>query len=475
MELPSRLPGLKMPGELSGLTPRGEESNKRRRRGDPDGMPTTPGFFPTNPDKLNRANAILDDTPYDIPVIMNNGKKTCLVSIVTHLHGQIPIRICKTRQGRVSDANIIVKSIPHGKLSTRLMAPAGLTHLEHHEGNDECPDYNSSLRIIYISRMRMFSNLQCLPEVHFSETENVKFLPNSYYNADKSGYSEKGFADLKNFPEFEEYIHNPHYCQYFSEKNEYVEKVFTSKPLKTDEAESGLFGIYIDVAIIEQKDETTSKVTVKTFILSNKSEDFSLTSRGYIEELLVGGDPKIKRELEEFIEIGICKLSTIIEAVSFYTREKGDTQIYLTDLACSVYTTFNDSPRNYTKFEKPSLDLIALDEINKERTDKLFDDKNIPPDYPEDYLNEDGDGYDAGCGVLYIDEIESAKISKSEAEKREYDKIFEILRSKMPELRSRVAFGMPIFNKKRRTKRRLTRRRMTRRRTKRRTKRRGKK
>ena len=195
---------------------------------------------------------------------------------------------------------------------------------------------------------------------------------------------------------------------------------------------SQLFGIYIDIAIIEPKveDATKNTVTIKTFILSNKSEELSLASYGYIEELLNEsnldhrGDYIIKQELEEFIEKGRSKLSTIFEAVSSYTRGKGNTNIFFTDLACSEYKTFIDTPINLIHIEPSTIDLIELDEINKERTSKLFADKNIPQDYPEDYLNEDGNAFDNGCGILYFDEIESAKLSKSQAEKREYNKIF---------------------------------------------------
>ena len=452
LESPSRLPGLKMPGQ-----------------GYPDEMHSTPTFFPTNPEKLKRKHAILD-AKYDIPATMEGQEPICLVSIVTNLHGAVPVVICK-KKSRVKDASFIVKHVPNGnKLSTRVVAPVGRLHTEYYEGAEECPKYHSTLRIIYVSRMRMFSNLQHLPELHFLETEKDKFFLRDNYNEDRSGYSEKGLAYLRDDVEFKETLENPHYGKYFSEKDEYLEKVLTSKPklVESDLRNSELFGVYIDIAII-RPDATKSKVTVKTFILSNKSEEFSLESIGYINKLLVGGDPRIKEELEEFIESGVCKLSTIIEAISSYAHNKGvsagNTKIFLTDLACSEYKTFVDTPRNKINIERPTLDLIDLDEINKERTQKLFDDKNIPSDYPEDYLNEDGNGYDAGCGVLYFDEIESAKISKSEAEKREYDKIFEILRSKMPELRSRVASGLPIFNKKRRTKKQQrTRRRGTKRR-----------
>ena len=454
MESRSRLPRLKMPGQ-----------------GEIDGMPSTPTFFPANREKLKRENAILD-AKYDIPATMEGQEPICLVSIVTNLHGAVPVIICK-KKSRVKDASFIVKHVPNGnKLSTRVVAPVGRLHTEYYEGTEECPKYHSTLRIIYVSRMRMFSNLQHLPELHFLETEKDKFFLRDNYNEDRSEYSEKGLAYLRDDLEFKETLENPHYGKYFSEKDEYLEKVLTSKPklVESDLRNSELFGIYIDIAIIRPNidDETKSRVTVKTFILSNKSEDFSLESLGYINKLLVGGDPRIKQELEEFIESGVCKLSTVIEAISSYTHNKGvsagNTKIFLTDLACSEYKTFVDTPRNKINIEKQNMDLIDLDEINKERTSKLFHDKNIPSDYPEDYLNEDGNGYDAGCGVLYFDEIESAKISKSEAEKREYDKIFEILRSKMPELRSRVASGLPVFNKKRRTRKRGTKRRETKRR-----------
>lgn len=447
-----------MPGE--------EESHKKRRRGDP----STPTFFPTNPEKLNRKNVLLDFS-YDIDAITD--ERTCMVSIVSHLHGHIPVEI-NIQDSRVVDANIIVKTIPNGnRLSTRLMAPAGLEHLEHYEGDDEaCPIYHSSLRFIYVSRMRMFNNLQCLPQIHFSETEKEKFLSRDYYNADYTGFSEKGLADLEHYPDFKEYINNPHYCQYFSEKSEYVEKVFRSDPSDKDE---DLFGIYIDVAIIEPKidDPTKSTVTVKTFILSNKSEDFSLATRGYIAELLVGGHTRIKQELEEFIERGVCKLSTIIKAVSSYTQNKGvsagNTKMFFTDLACSVYKTFGHTPRNIRRIRAPSIDESTLDKINEERIASLFAKHGIPQESSDNYLNEDGTGYFNGLGDLYLDEINRAKFTKVQAEKKEYDKIFEILKSKMPELRSRVAFGMPIFNKKRRTKKqrrtgRRTKRRKTRRR-----------
>ena len=442
-------------------------------QGEIDEMPSTPTFFPTNPEKLKRKHAILDAT-YDIPTTMEGSEPICLVSIVTNLHGAVPVIICK-KKTRVKDASFIVKHVPNGnKLSTRVVAPLGRLHTEYYEGTEECPTYHSTLRLIYVSRMRMFSNLQHLPEIHFLETEKDKFFLRDNYNEDRSEYSEKGLAYLRDDLEFKETLENPHYGKYFSEKDEYLEKVLTSKPklLESDLRNSELFGIYIDVAII-RPDAEKSRVTVKTFILSNKSEDFSLKSIGYINKLLVGGDPKIKEDLKEFIESGVCKLSTVIEAISSYTHNKGvsagNTKIFLTDLACSEYKTFVDTPRNKINIEKPTLDLIDFDEINKERTRKLFEDNNIPSDYPDEYLNEDGTGYDAGCGVLYFDEIESAKISKSEAEKREYDKIFEILRSKMPELRSRVAAGLPsYFNKKRRTKRRTKRRETKRRQAKRR-------
>ena len=129
---------------------------------------STPLFFPTTVDKLKRENVLLDKE-YEIPA--TSSEKYCLVSIVVHLHGQIPIRICTTKS-KVTDANFIVKNVPNNnKVSTRLMAPAGLVHMENHEGDDECPDYNSSLRIIYVSRLRLFLNLKCFPQVHYNETK----------------------------------------------------------------------------------------------------------------------------------------------------------------------------------------------------------------------------------------------------------------------------------------------------------------
>jgi hypothetical protein len=431
---------LKLPGE-------GETYEK--------GNISTPLFFPTTLDKLKRANVLLD-TEYEIPA--TSSETYCLVSIVIHLHGQIPIRIC-TIKSKVNDANFIVKNVPNNnKISTRLMAPAGLTHIEHHEGDVECPDYNSSLRIIYVSRLRLFLNLQCFPQLHFDETKKEKFLPDYYYNEDKTEYSLEGLNDLEEEPEFDKYIRDPNYCQYFSKKNEYIEKVFShSSDIKIKD--EGLFGIYIDVAIITPNiEQPTSNVKVKSFILSNKSEKFKRDSYEYINELLTEGDVRIKQELEDFIDNGTCKLSTVIEAISSYTKHKqildGNTNIFFIDLTCSVYTTFSDTPRNIKQIMRPTVSSNELDEINKKRTRHLYSNKNIPQDYPEDFLNEDGTGYDNGCGTLYFDEIERGKLLKSEIAKREYNKIFEILMLKVNELRERgIASGL-LHRKKNRTRRR---------------------
>ena len=229
---------------------------------------------------------------------------------------------------------------------------------------------------------------------------------------------------------------------------------------------------------------------MKTFILSNKSEEFSLASNDYIEDLLVGGDPRIKQELEEFIEIGTCKLSTIIEAISSYTKNKGvpdgNTSFFLTDLSCSVYKTFDDTPRNLKSFY--SISPNDLDDYNREIRSKLFDDYNINESRLENYANEESTGYvgyvDDNERLLTFGEIQGKRLSKDQMKKQEYNKMIEILTSKLPDLRNRVAAGFIDLNKTRRhrtkrhrTKRRTTKRRtMQRRRTKRRTKkRRGKK
>jgi hypothetical protein len=455
------LPALKLPGK------------KRTREIEIDEEDTisTSRFFPTNPEKLQRRNIILD-AEYDIPNITDIPR--CSVSIVIHMHGQIPVVIKKT-ETKENDVDFIVKEVPNSNtISTRLMAPAGEVHIEHEEGDDECPEYNSSLRFIYVSRMRLFSNLQCLSQVHFNESQPVKFLPRRYYNEDFSGYSEEGLADFTQFPDFKKYIDNPNYCQYFPEKREYAEKVFSSSlPLRAPTDEQ-LFGIYIDIAIIKPKvdDPTKNTVTVKTFILSNTSEDFIQASLRYIEELLVeggnekmeevlveGGNPKIKQELKEFIKSGTCKLSTIINAISSYTQNKrvpdGNTSFFLTDLSCSVYKTFDDTPRKYKKIERVPVTSIEQDERNRERTSHLFDTHRIPENYKDDFINDECTGYDAGCGLLTFAEIESKTLSKEQIEREEYTKIFTILKSKLSELRGYIALGGSlIFNKRqRRTKR----------------------
>ena len=475
-----KLPGIRIDQE--------DQEEKEEKEVIPErGMISTPTFFPTNPEKLKRENAILDAV-YEIPA--RTRQPTCLVSIVSHVHGQIPVVIYKTKS-KVKDANFIVKTVPNGNtLSTRVVAPVGRLHTEY----DECPFYHSSLRVIYVSRMRLFSNIQHLPQVHLNETEKDKFFLRDNYNEDRSGYSEKGLAYLNDDLEFKETLEDPHYGKYFSKKDEYLEKVFTSTPnfLDPNLQNPELLGIYIDIAIIEPKinDETKSTVTVKTFILSNKSEEFSLASNDYIEDLLVGGDPRIKQELEEFIEIGTCKLSTIIEAISSYTKNKGvpdgNTSFFLTDLSCSVYKTFDDTPRNLKSFY--SISPNDLDDYNREIRSKLFDDYNINESRLENYANEESTGYvgyvDDNERLLTFGEIQGKRLSKDQMKKQEYNKMIEILTSKLPDLRNRVAAGFIDFNqtrrhrtKRHRTKRRTTKRRtMQRRRTKRRTKkRRGKK
>ena len=142
------------------------ESQKRERE-----MPSTPTFFPTNREKLHRRHAILDTT-YDIPLAVR--QPICLVSIVPHMHGEMPVVICRDN-GKVKDANVIVKTVPNNNpLSTRLMAPSGKNHMEAQSGSYDCPTYNSTLRIIYVSRIRMLSNVRCLPDLMVSETEKVK-------------------------------------------------------------------------------------------------------------------------------------------------------------------------------------------------------------------------------------------------------------------------------------------------------------
>ena len=441
------------------------------------GIPSTPEFF-LKKQKLKRVDLILD-TVYDIPAI--TPVPICLVSIILHMHGEIPVVICKVNK-IVTDANYIVKTVPNENLlSTRLMAPAGREHIEYHEGGDECPHYNSSLRVITLSRKRMFLNVRCLPGLMIHETKKERFLPSDYFtDATRTEYSAKGLDDLAADPEFAEYINNPFYCMYYSRKNQYVEKVCISKDNSTADEHS--FGFYIDVAIIRPKNETSSTVTVETFILSNKSTEFSEASYHYIEKLLGSEDSDIKQRLQYFIQNGVCNLSTVIEAVSYYTKnmkiKNGNTELFLTDLSCSVHRTFVDSPRERLQIEPPNLDAIEVDELNKEIVDKLYKEYRIPPDYPDHFMNEDGDGYDNGCGVLYLSKIQSIRLSKPELEKREYDKIFDFLRAKLPGLRTRVAVGGSLhFNKRRyRTKRRIkrlsrTKRRPRTRRSKRRTRR----
>jgi len=462
--------GLKLPGE-------------KRTRETP---PTTQEFFPTNAEKLQRQHLILDN---ENVVTVTTDQPTCLVSIVIHMHGQLPVVIKKTEtetKSEVTDVGFIVKEVPNDNtISTRLMAPAGKAHIEHNVGDDECPTYNSSLRFIYVSRMRLFLNLQCLSQVHFDETQPVKFLPRNYYNEDFSGYSEEGLASLIQFPDFQKHIDDPNYCQYFPEKREYAEKVFSSnRPIEAPPDEQ-LFGIYIDVAIIKPKvdDATKSTVTVKTFILSNTSPEFIDDSLRYIQELIEERDETIKEELEEFIEDGKCKLSTIINAISSYTKNKdvpdGNTKIFLTDLSCSVYKTFDDTPRKYKKIERVPVSDSHQADVNEEITSKLFDTHRIPVNYKDDFLNDACSGYDAGCGLLTFEDIQRKTLSKDQIERGEYNKIFTILKSKLSELRGDIALGGSlIFNKRqRRTRRRTTKRRTTKRRTTKRrtTKRRGKK
>jgi len=336
--------------------------------------------------------------------------------------------------------------------------------------------------------MRLFLNLQCLSQVHFDETQPVKFLPRNYYNEDFSGYSEEGLASLIQFPDFQKHIDDPNYCQYFPEKREYAEKVFSSNPRVTAPNDEQLFGIYIDVAIIKPKvgDATKSTVTVKTFILSNTSPEFIDDSLRYIQELIEERDETIKEELEEFIEDGKCKLSTIINAISSYTKNKdvpdGNTKFFLTDLSCSVYKTFDDTPRKYKKIERVPVSDSHQADVNEEITSKLFDTHRIPIFNKDNYFTENG--YDAGYGELTLADIQSKMLSKSEIEREEYNKIFTILKSKLIALRGVIALGgSRIFNKRQRrtrrgtTKRRTTKRRTTKRRTTKRrtTKRRGKK
>ena len=181
--------------------------------------------------------------------------------------------------------------------------------------------------------------------------------------------------------------------------------------------------------------------------------------------------------MHEFIESGVCKLSNVIDAVSSYTKakgiENGNTEIFLTDLSCSVYKTFNNSPRERISIEPQDLTLIQVEEMNQEIKDELYTKHGIPTDYPDDYMNDDGDGFDNGCGVLYLSDIDAKRLSKSQLEKREYDKIFQIIRGKLPELRTRVASGFSFFNKKQRRTKRRPRTRRTRRSKRRGTKRRG--
>lgn len=466
-------PPLKIPGE-----------NRKRA------TPSTQELFPTNAENLQRDNIILDDE-YDIPNI--TAQPTCLVSIVTHMHGQLPVTINRTGP-KSNDANFIVKAVPNGNtISTRLMAPAGEVHIEHIEGEDKCPQYNSSLRVIYVSRMRLFSNLQCLPQVHVDETQPVKFLPRNFYNADLTGYSEEGLAELNTDLEFKERLDDPNYCQYFPEKREYAEKVFSSSlPIKAPEDEQ-LFGIYIDIAIIKPNvdDATKSTVTVKTFILSNTSQEFVDDSLRYIQELLVRGDETIEellvegdnekmeevlvrgdetieKELEEFIENGICKLSTIINAISSYTKNKGvpdgNTKFFLTDLSCSVYKTFDDTPRKYKKIERVPVSDSYQTDVNEERRSNLFKTHRIPEFDKDDYFTENG--YDAGYGELTLADIQSKMLSKDQIEREEYTKIFTILKKKLLALRGKIALGgSRIFNKRQRRTRRGGKRR-TKRRTK---------
>ena len=419
---------------------------------------STDELFPANAEKLQR---LYLNAKYEIPTTTD--QPTCLVSIVTHMHGHKSVVINRTNS-RVTDAGFIVKDVPNGNtISTRLMAPAGEIHQEYSEGRDECPHYHSSLRIIYVSRMRLFSNLQCLPQVHFDETQPVKFLPKNYYNADLTGYSEEGLAYMTQNPDFKQYIDGPNYCQYFSEKRKYAEKVFSSnRPVEAPDDEK-LFGIYIDIAIIEPKvgDLTKNTVTVKTFILSNTSQEFLHESLRYIEELLVGGDPKIKQELKELIKSGKCKLSTIIEAISSYTKNKGvpdgNTKLFLTDLSCSVYETFEGTPRKSKSLNK-YISEGDLDEYNKEITSKLFEHYNIPENRAENYINDAFTGYENGHGLLTFAEIERSKISKEQMERQEEDKVLNSLTSKLPELRMKLAAGSLIFNKRQRRTRRGKRR-----------------
>ena len=452
------LPAIKIPGE------------KRTREIEIDEEDTisTSRFFPTNPEKLQRRNIILD-AEYDIPNITDIPR--CSVSIVIHMHGQIPVVIKKT-ETKENDVDFIVKEVPNSNtISTRLMAPAGEVHIEHEEGDDECPEYNSSLRFIYVSRMRLFSNLQCLSQVHFNESQPVKFLPRRYYNEDFSGYSEEGLADFTQFPDFKKYIDNPNYCQYFPEKREYAEKVFSSSlPTKAPNDEK-LFGIYIDIAIIKPKvdDPTTNTVTVKTFILSNTSEVFIQASLRYIEELLVEGDNEtIEKELKKFIDDGKCKLSTIINAISSYTKNKGvpdgNTKFFLTDLSCSVYKTFDDTPRNYKKIERVPVSDSYQTDVNTEITSNLYKIHRIPEFDKDDFFTENG--YDAGYGELTLADIQSKMLSKDKIEREEYTKIFTILQLKLLALRGIIALGgSRIFNKRQRRTRRGGKRR-TKRRTK---------
>ena len=465
MEPSSSLPALKSPGIR--IDQEDQEDQEEKEVMPERGMISTPTFYPTNSEKLKRENAILDKV-YEIPA--TTSQPTCLVSIVTHMHGQLPVVINRT--GPI-DADFIVKEVPNNNtISTRLMAPAGKVFIEHIEGDDdEFPEYNPTLRIIYVSRMRLFSNLQCLPQVHVDETQKEKFLPKKFYNKDLTEYSEEGLAELNTDLKFKERLHDPNYCQYFPEKREYAEKVFSSSlPTKAPNDEK-LFGIYIDIAIIKPKvdDPTTNTVTVKTFILSNTSEVFIQASLRYIEELLVEGDNEtIEKELKKFIDDGKCKLSTIINAISSYTKNKGvpdgNTKFFLTDLSCSVYKTFDDTPRNYKKIERVPVSDSYQTDVNEEITSNLYKIHRIPEFDKDDFFTENG--YDAGYGELTLADIQSKMLSKDKIEREEYTKIFTILQLKLLALRGIIALGgSRIFNKRQRRTRRGGKRR-TKRRTK---------
>ena len=171
---------LKLPEQES---PKSNNSKKR--------YATTPEVFNGNPKNLQREHALVNATTYVIQTDNNNPDGTfidssrCIILITPHTHGTYPVIIKFDEEQGKYIGNFIEKNIPNNNtLSTRLLAPPGLEHIEHQEGPDICPNYNSSLRFIFVSRNRLFEqisfNSNSFLENHKNETTPLKFLPETY-------------------------------------------------------------------------------------------------------------------------------------------------------------------------------------------------------------------------------------------------------------------------------------------------------